>query len=323
MRELTLIAFSLVILNAEPSAFGAGDLDSSNPYGLTQSEKSILKNKKLIESQSKDLNLIKLDVNNINESIDGLKSVIEGQNNTILSLKKELSNIKSNINTQSAVNENSIETLQTDLNSSLSDVSIAFNSLNSDINATFVDLKNAINKMSKTVNKIYSNYIPKKELNRYIQNEFKRFSKEILNEVEKSVKSVSKKQKTETFDTKKDNPSLYKEARALYKKREYSRAKEIFKYLIKKKYRPATDNFYLGEIEYYNKNYSDAIYYYKKSAELYDKSSFMPTLLLHIAISFEKTNDKDSSIAFYNALIDSFPDTKESSIAKKNLNKQK
>jgi len=76
----------------EPSVYGAGDLNSAHPYGLTPTEKSILENKKrlqklyntIVEQQRK---------------IDGLTTVIEGQNREILQLKEQL---KSQLNQQKA-----------------------------------------------------------------------------------------------------------------------------------------------------------------------------------------------------------------------------
>jgi len=47
----------------------------------------------------------------------------------------------------------------------------------------------------------------------------------------------------------------------------------------------------------------------------------MPTLLLHSAISFENTKDKDNAKSFYSTLIDLYPDSSEAKVAKKNLAK--
>jgi len=39
----------------EPSAFGAGNLDNPNPYGLSDDEKHILQNKQAIEALRKQM----------------------------------------------------------------------------------------------------------------------------------------------------------------------------------------------------------------------------------------------------------------------------
>ena len=47
---LLTTAVPLLLISAEPSAFGAGDLSNSEPYGLTSSEKVILQNKDKLRS---------------------------------------------------------------------------------------------------------------------------------------------------------------------------------------------------------------------------------------------------------------------------------
>ena len=86
-------------------------------------------------------------------------------------------------------------------------------------------------------------------------------------------------------------------------------------------YKPAEGNYYLAEMWYVRKKYDLAISHFKKSAILYDQAAYMPTLLLHSAISFEKIKDKENARSFYNTLIDLYPSASESKIAKKNLSK--
>jgi TolA-binding protein len=84
-------------------------------------------------------------------------------------------------------------------------------------------------------------------------------------------------------------------------------------------YKPAQSHYMVGEIEYYRNNYAEAIAYFKKSATLYSKASYMPTLLLHTAISMEKTGDKKNAEVFYDAVIAQFPDSTQADSAKKKL----
>ncbi len=109
------------------------------------------------------------------------------------------------------------------------------------------------------------------------------------------------------------------EAIRLFKKDYFSKAIPMFEELINANYKPATNNYYLGEIWYYRKKYDDAIRHFKTSAMLYDKASYMPKLLLHSAISFEKTKDFSNAANFYSSLIDIYPDSKEAKQAAKNL----
>ena len=48
-KGILVIPFLFVCLWGEPSAFQAGDLDSSSPYGLSQTETAIWKNKQKIK----------------------------------------------------------------------------------------------------------------------------------------------------------------------------------------------------------------------------------------------------------------------------------
>jgi len=53
------LTFSPVLLfSAEPSAFGAGDITSSNPYGLTKNEKVLLETEKKLKESSKQFQII-------------------------------------------------------------------------------------------------------------------------------------------------------------------------------------------------------------------------------------------------------------------------
>ncbi len=106
----------------------------------------------------------------------------------------------------------------------------------------------------------------------------------------------------------------------MYRKKYYTKSFPLFVELAEKSYKPATTNYYLGEISYYKKRYSDAIVYYKKSVGYYDKASYMPTLLLHTGISFEKLNDDENKEKFLNALLSSYPNSSEADIAQKHFN---
>ena len=57
------------------------------------------------------------------------------------------------------------------------------------------------------------------------------------------------------------------------------------KKLLEANYKPVEVNYYLVENWYMRKKYDAAISYYKKIVILNDKAAYMPTLLLHSAIS--------------------------------------
>ena len=138
----------------------------------------------------------------------------------------------------------------------------------------------------------------------------------------KSEKKAPKSQEeaASTLSTK-SNATLYSEGVRLFQKHKYSEAKKRFIKTQEKGYKPAASNYYLGEIAYYTKNYQDAIFYFKKSAGLYDQASYIDTLLLHTAISLEKTGDKTQAKIFYQTVIDDYPGKESARIARKKIDK--
>jgi len=130
---------------------------------------------------------------------------------------------------------------------------------------------------------------------------------------------IEKSEESKVLD--KSNSVLYREGAQFFQKHQYDKAKQRFTLMIDKNYKTASSNYYLGEIAYYTKKYNDAIYYFKKSAKLYDKASYIDTLLLHTAISLDKSGDKEQAKLFYQTIINDYPDKKSSKIAKNNLDK--
>ncbi len=143
---------------------------------------------------------------------------------------------------------------------------------------------------------------------------------ESLKELTKLISSSNlSSSKSEKKPVKLSSKELYRKAIRAYRKHNYDKAEELFLDLVSKNYRPAICNFYLGEINYYKRNYKEAVVFYKKSIQLYDQASYIPTLLLHTGISFKKIGDKENAEKIFNALIGNYPNSKEAKIAKKYL----
>ena len=89
MKKIILygfIGFSSLLYAYEPSVYGAGDIDSANPYGLTKTEQAVLENKKTLQ-------MLYNTVKEQQRKIEGLTTVIEGQNKEILVLKEQLTTV--------------------------------------------------------------------------------------------------------------------------------------------------------------------------------------------------------------------------------------
>jgi len=244
----------------EPSVYGAGDIDSSSPYGLTKTEQMVLENKKTIQ-------LLYNKLTELQRKMDGLTTIIEGQNREILELREQLE-------AQAVTPETT----------------------SSDDNQTF----SLLMEMGQTIDHINNTYVSKDEL------------KKLLAGSRPSSSNLGSPMGSNSAD-------IYRKGVQLFGKRSYGAAKEKFEQALAANYKPAASNYYLGEIAYYTHNYKDAIGYYKESAALYDKASYMDVLFLHTAISLDKTGQKEKAKSFYQHVIDNYPDRKAAAIARKRL----
>lgn len=304
------------LIAAEPSAFGAGNLDNPTPYGLTSNEKIVQENKTNLQRVVTKTNNQSGEVDSLRERIDGLQSIIESLSKKAQSNKTELNEFTQK---SSEVLKNSDE-----FNKRLSDVS---QSNSEDI----AKIKVAISELSKMIESINKTCATKDELDALLSDQTSKKSKsksepEKSSKSEKADKSINpeKSVKSEKSSLEKmSNEDIDTKAKAFYDKKDYTQSMEYYTYLIEKNYKPAVAHYMIGEMDFNKKNYSEAVAYFKKSASLYSKASYMPTLLLHTAISMSKSDDKKNAKAFYEALISGYPDTPEAKEAKKNLSSMK
>ncbi len=285
-KQIILLLVAISIYASEPSAFDAGNLDASHPYGLTSSEKVILKNKKEVKTLSTNISSVKNELSDMQEKIDGIRSVVEAQNNRIYKIEQSISTLQSNDKNRSI----QIQALKDDLNNT-KELQIKNNQ----------KVKLVLGELSSLIDSINSSYVSKDMLAQKIKElEGKLYKKH------NSQKIILKKGKT-----------IFAEAKKAYKDKDYKKANELFNASVKKRYLPATSNFYLGEISYIRKNYAKAIEFYKRSISLYDKASFTPTLLYHTYISFKKLGDRKNAKKFKNILLVKYPKSKVAKLVKK------
>lgn len=292
-------------LYAEQSVFGAGNLNSAIPYGLTPAEKVIVKNKKVTVTNGKKIKKVDSRINEINNNIDGLESLFEGEgrklNDLSLNFKKKSTQVDA-LQETTNTHKQEIESLQEDISTLKKQLEL--DTKNNDL------LKDSFDKIVILVNNINKDYVTKKEFNK------------LLTMLDKKQKK-SKKSITKVAVLHKSNKKLMEEARVLFKKNYFTRAIPILEHLISAKHRPAECNYYMGEIKYHRKHYKEALSYFKTSMMLYDKAKYLPKLLLHSAISFEKIGDMDNAKNFYDTIVEIYPKTKEAKEASKKLNKIK
>ena len=292
---VTFLPFNLI--GAEPSAFGAGNINNPNPYGLTSSEELLLQNKKNLRKVVVKSNNQANEVDSLRERIDGLQTIIESLSRKSQENKIYLKNLdkkgEEELNSANEYEKRLSEMSQTNSQS-------------------IEQIKLVIAELSTLLDSINSTYITKNEFNDLVKemNNFKDL-------VAKELKSTSTPKKSELSQM--STGKVATKAKQFYDKKYYTKAIEYYSYLIEKNYKPARAHYMIGEMKYKRKNYSDAISYFKKSASLYSKASYMSSLMLHTAISMDKTGDKKNAKAFYNGVVKKFPNTKDAKDAKNYL----
>lgn len=297
-RFLLLSALLLPLsLYAEKSAFGAGDLDNPTPYGLTKTEKRILENKEIITDMEGTVRKNRTRISGIEESVSGMKSIVEGLNEKSQNDKRELQSLKNDIN-------------------EMKDSSIQMNQKIDDLLANHGEdikkLKIVMGELSSLIDRINSTYVSKEEYN-VLAKEINSFKFE----VSKQLKNIGKVSNN-TFDNR-SNAQIDQDAEELFHKKKYADAIDAFEYLITKHYKPARAHYHIGESYFQLNEYKNAIAYFKESAELYSKADYMPNLMLHTAISFQKIKDEEHAQQFFQALVAKYPDSSEAAKAKKFL----
>ncbi len=282
MRKILLVVSILgttIFLSAEKSAFDAGNINNNSAYGLTQNEQ-ILKNKLDNLQNNYMQNSSNLDI--INQRLEGLQSTLEGINSQYSKSNSRL---------------NSLEDKEQNLSKELSSLRAYVKESRKIQEENTKEIKKALEELSKILS-AGSNLDSNSSLS--------------LKE-DKIVKTDIKEE--ESWKKKDNNDILDLALKEFKNKNTLEQAKVKFQHLLSQNYKPARSNFYLGEIEYKQKRYANAIDYYKKSTSLYSKADYMPTLLYHTAISLDKVGDTKSANAFYKALKTNYPKSKEAKAA--------
>ncbi len=293
--------FSINLFSAEPSAFGAGDLDNPEPYGLSKSEKIVLENKNEIKDVLNRTKKQTYQIDSLRERVDGIQSIVENLTRNSHQNKIDLGHLEDKI-VQDLNNSNEYEKRVSKI-------------LEENVKK-IDDISLKLEHLSKLVNNIELTFITKDEFNGLVS-DFNNFKKILKSELKtQDVKKVSQKKNRTNWEISKD-------AEANFEKKHYTDAIRDYEYLIKQNFKPAYSHYMIGEMKFRRKDYAEAIAYFKKSAELYSKAKYMPSLMLHTAMAMEATGDSKNAKAFYNAIASSYPDTKEATVALKNLESMK
>ncbi len=289
-KYFLLLAVPCVLLANEPSAYNAGNLDSPTPYGLTSSEKYILKNKQEVKTLDKKVGSVQIELSKINENYDGLRSVTEAITSKIAKIDTKILEL----NTQ--LDENT-----STLSKETAELKLYVEESRELQNKNQESVKLVLAELSSLIDSINNNYVSKKALEDVVK---------VQNDLAMKLNALSKTTQKQEI-AKVDGATLLEEATTDFEKKAYESSKEKFLELIARKYKPARSNFYAGEIYYAQKEYAKAIEHYKTSISLYDKASYIPTLLYHTGISFSKLEKNTEAKKFFDALKSGYPESKE------------
>jgi TolA-binding protein len=295
MKKLIILSLLIAYSNADVSAFEAGNLDSSNPYGLTKDEKYILKNKKEIEK---------------------LKAIVQSQTKIINSQEKDIDNLRTKLFEYTQKFDNLTQKIEgiTTILPSFAETTAEVDMLKKEFNTTNNDIMNLRNELNNLKLVVSQN-----------QEIDKNNTQKIINLIENIAKRLDK----QSLKVKKVNNNNFKKwslnkifASALndYRKNRFSLSYDKFYYLYQKKYKLSESLFYLGEINYKKAHYKTALAFYKKSILNMKKTTyFTDDLLYHTGYAFEKLKNYDGAKKSYLKLIHDFPKSTLAKYAKKRL----
>ncbi|MDE6886906.1 MAG: tetratricopeptide repeat protein [Helicobacteraceae bacterium] len=283
MRNILFILILAPFLGANEPS--AFELQS----GATKKEMQNLKDKS--EANFDRIFELENKIKQLEISFEGIKSIYEGQSLNI----NDINNKLNTINTESTANENETSKLEEQVTNNTKNVQILTESLNS-LNGSIAQIKELLSELQQEI-------------------------KEIQKESQEESKTAQNNSTFQKDTTKKKE--IFKEARSLTYTKKFDEAIARYIWFIEIDYRKAESNYMLGNIAYEQNKYNDAIFYYKESAILDDKTKYMPRLLLNCANSLRVLGKNDDAKNFYNSLILRFPDSPEAKEAKEQLKKLK
>ncbi|NHG51373.1 tetratricopeptide repeat protein [Campylobacter jejuni] len=308
MKKIFSVALiGATLLYAESSAFGAGDLTSDSPYGLTSGEK-LLKEK--LDTLSNNDAQVNSRISEIEQRVEGLQSTLEGINSQYAKSNSRLTQLETNF-----------EAMENNLSTELQNLKAYVEESRKIQDTNNKQIKKILTELSSLVDSINANYVSKDDLNDMnlsVKNalviptsddknatSLKENNASVALAKEKEVKQID-----DSWKKKKNNEILDLAIKDL-NDNSYENSKTKLNYLISKQYKPARANFWLGEIEYKQKKYNNAIAYYKTSSALSTKGDYFPKLLYHTAISLDKIGDPKTANGFYKALKTNYPNSPE------------
>lgn len=292
---LTFSAAALIAAASEPSAFSAGDLSSKNPYGLTQTEKYILDNKNTIDDVRDRVIRLESKVEELRNALDAFRSLTSGGNEKLFDISKEVQKLQSDMKLQQQYQTKVDGDIKT-LTNQIAEVDKAAKSRDENI-------KEAVKQLSGLIDNINDTYVHKNEMKAAL---------------ERLVKELQPQQSNQTSSSSGQNPyagkkpeAIFEEAKEDFKARRFTKeAQPALEYLAQNTdYNRGEVMYLLGEIHYQLGRFKEAITAFKSSVKADDKAKYLPVLLFHTGVAYQKLGNESEAKKFYESLIAMYPDS--------------
>ena len=244
---------------------------------VSYAEQSVYTNSDFVDPESmakknsRDILILKQQIAQLKEKIEGLNTIIQGQNNEIAALRQKSNNNFENILNQLSQRVAALESRPQQIAVPAAPTTVA--------QSTTLSSQKSEEKATPEIKK-------RKE----------------------SFNGVSSKE-------------LFKKSVLNFTKSRLTKAKAGFTELLKRGYKKASDNFYLGEIAFKRGQYKEAISRYQQSATLDENANYMDKLLLHTAKSLKSIGKAGEAKVFFRAVVDSYPNSSSAKEAKRYLKK--
>ncbi len=305
----SLLAFvsSCALLYAEPSAFelqsGATKKDMRDLKDIADFTRSVIG-----DFQNKIVNL--------EQAVDGLKTVYEGMSATSrqdsITIKNQIDKIQNiqDIVDSYQMSQKSQAELVKNLKAQVEANTKNIEQINQKIDKLSEAFLQANDEIIKQIQVLSEQALALQNNIQGIQNQ------PVIDSMQTSINTPK-----QVYNFSPDNSKNLSEAKNLLRKKRNEEAKAYFEYLIDQKFAVAESSYYIGEIYYARKEYNEALPYYKTSASLDSKASYMPILLWHTAWSFKYLNDSDNYRKFLQTLVALFPESEQGRKAQDILSK--
>jgi TolA-binding protein len=331
---------SIVAIASEPSS-AFGELQTSNlPHGFARFDNELKTNAKNIIELENRIKLSEDSIKNSENSINELKPLINDSMYKIQMLSQRVDNVED-------LNK-SIATIQTknillndyiyELNSSINHLYREINQSNTIQKENFDSMSKVLNELATVIDNLKTNSVSKSEyesgltaLKSILMQEINK-SKVVTNNTPSLIVPTIETNITKPKDEnksiiavddfrQKDKKEILSLAKAEFKENKFEASKIKFRYLLDSNYSISETAFYLGEIEFVNLNYFEAIDFYKKSYESNPSSPFADILLFHTGVSCEETDNKVAASNAYSTLTKRYKKSQFTKPAQDRINK--